>query len=75
MVFQMLAGGAYPLKYGVIAGKTNAFGDYYPHGSAVNNQRANAQSESVQAQCKSYIKIKINGLKKFVIISSRTNLV
>ena len=48
--------GAYPLKYGVIAGKTNAFGDYYPHGSAINNQRANAQSESVQAQCKSYIK-------------------
>lgn len=56
--------GAYPLKYGVIAGKTNAFGDYYPHGSAVNNQRANAQSESVQAQCKSYIKNKDQRFKE-----------
>lgn len=56
--------GAYPLKYGVIAGKTNAFGDYYPHGSAINNQRANAQSESVQAQCKSYIKNKDQRFKE-----------
>lgn len=56
--------GAYPLKYGVIAGKTNAFGDYYPHGSVVNNQRANAQSESVQAQCKSYIKNKDQRFKE-----------
>lgn len=56
--------GAYPLKYGVIAGKTNAFGDYYPHGSAINNQRANAQSESVQAQCKSYIRNKDQRFKE-----------